>query len=231
MWTLIGTGVGAAWVYSVVATLAPQVFPASFVEHGRVGVYFEAAAVIVSLTLLGQMLELQRAFEHVGGDQGAARPGAEDCAAPARRRHRRGRAADARACRRPSARAAGREGAGRRRGARRPLERRRIHAHRGADAGREIGRATRLIGATINGTGSLVMRAEKIGAETVLAQIVQMVAQAQRSRAPMQRMADAVSFWFVLAVLAIAVATFVVWGLFGPEPVVGLRLRSTRLLC
>ena len=75
-----------------------------------------------------------------------------------------------------------------------------------------------MIGATLNGTGSLVMRAEKVGAETVLAQIVQLVAQAQRSRAPMQRMADKVAFWFVLAVLAVAVATFFVWGLFGPDP-------------
>jgi Cu+-exporting ATPase len=106
MWTLIGLGVSAAYGYSVVATLAPDLFPASFRMHGRVAVYFEAAATIVSLTLLGQLMEL-RAFADLGGHQGAARAGAEDRAPAARRRQRGGRAVAAGAGRRPPARAPG----------------------------------------------------------------------------------------------------------------------------
>ncbi len=153
MWTLIGTGVGAAFGYSVVATVAPGLFPASFREHGRVAVYFEAAAIIVSLTLLGQILELTRTLGHVGGAQGAARPGAEDRAAAAARRRRGGRSARARARRRPPARAARRESAGGRRGPRGPLERRRVDADGRADAGRKEAWRPAWSARRMNGTG------------------------------------------------------------------------------
>jgi Cu+-exporting ATPase len=217
MFTLIGIGVAAAFGYSVVATLAPDLFPASFREHGRVGVYFEAAAVIVSLTLLGQLLELRARSK----TSAAIKALLGLAPKTARRLNADGGEEDI------------------------PLEHvhvgDRLRVRPGekvpVDGVVEEGRSSidesmltgepvpvekvagdKAIGATINGTGSLVIRAEKVGSETVLAQIVQLVAQAQRSRAPMQRMADKVSFWFVLAVLAAAVATLLGWGLFGPEP-------------
>lgn len=217
MFTLIGIGVAAAFGYSVIATLAPGLFPASFRAHGRVGVYFEAAVVIVSLTLLGQLLEL-RARSKTGAAIKALLGLAPKTA---RRVSEDGSEADI------------------------PLEHvhlgDRLRVRPGekvpVDGVVEDGRSsidesmltgepipvekitgTKVIGATLNGTGSLIIRAEKIGSDTVLSQIVQLVAQAQRSRAPMQRMADKVAFWFVLAVLAVAVLTFFGWGLFGPEP-------------
>jgi hypothetical protein len=130
MWTLISLGTGSAFVYSVVATVAPQVFPASFVSMGHVAVYFEAAAVIISLTLLGQMLEGRRAVADLGGDQVAARSGAEDGAPHGGRWHRAGRAPGRRAGRRQAACAARREGARGRGGDRRQQRGRRIDAHR-----------------------------------------------------------------------------------------------------
>ncbi|MBQ4853630.1 heavy metal translocating P-type ATPase [Rhodanobacter denitrificans] len=217
MWTLIGIGVGAAFGYSIVATLAPDVFPESFHEHGRVGVYFEAAAVIVSLTLLGQLLELRarsktstalkallglapktaRRLRDDGGEEdvelGNVHVGDRLRVRPGEKVPVDGEVIEGRSLVDESMLT----------GEPVPVE-------------KSIGSS--VIGATLNGTGSLVIRAEKVGSATVLSQIVQLVAQAQRSRAPMQRMADKVAFWFVLAVLAIAVATFVVWGLFGPEP-------------
>ena len=216
MWTLVGIGVGAAFLYSVVATLAPQLFPASFHEHGRVGVYFEAAAVIVSLTLLGQLLEL-RARSRTGAAikalLGLAPKTArrinvdgseEDVALEHVQRGDRLRV-------RP--------------GEQVPVDGIVLEGSSHVDESMLTGepmpmqklRDDRVIGATLNGSGSLVMRAEQVGSATVLAQIVQLVAQAQRSRAPMQRMADKVAYWFVLAVLAVALLTFLGWGFFGPD--------------
>jgi Cu+-exporting ATPase len=217
MWTLIGTGVLAAYGYSVVATVAPGLFPHSFHDHGRVGVYFEAAAMIVSLTLLGQLLELK------ARSQTSAAIKALLGLAPktARRLRDDGGEEDV-------------DLAGIRIGDRlrvRPGEKvpvdgvvleGRSHVDESMLTGEplpvEKSMDAQVIGATINGTGSLVIRAERIDDDSVLAQIVQLVVQAQRSRAPMQRMADKVAFWFVLAVLAIAVLTFIGWGLLGPEP-------------
>jgi len=217
MWTLIGIGVFCAFVYSLVAALAPGLFPSSFREHGRVGVYFEAAAVIVSLTLLGQMLELRarsRTSLAIKALLGLAPK-------TARRIRQDGSEEDVSlADVHPGDRLRVRPGE------KVPVDGSVAEGSSSIDESMLTGESvpvekkegSRVIGATMNGTGSLVMIAEKVGAETVLSQIVQLVAQAQRSRAPMQRMADKVAFWFVLAVLAAAVVTFFAWGLFGPEP-------------
>ncbi|WP_296282251.1 heavy metal translocating P-type ATPase [Pseudoxanthomonas sp.] len=217
MWTLIGTGVAAAYGYSVVAVFAPQVFPPSFREHGHVGVYFEAAAVIVSLTLLGQLLELK------ARSQTSAAIRALLGLAPKTARRLRDDGTDEdielthihvgdRLRVRP--------------GEKVPVDGvvtdGRSHIDESMLTGEpmpvERSPGDRVIGATLNGAGSLVIRAEKIGSDSVLAQIVQLVAQAQRSRAPLQKLADRVSFWFVLAVLGAALATLMGWGFFGPEP-------------
>jgi Cu+-exporting ATPase len=217
MWTLIGIGVAAAYVYSVVATIAPGLFPAGFEAHGRVGVYFEAAAVIVSLTLMGQVLELKARSQ----TSAAIRALLGLAPKTARRLKDDGTDEDI-----PLTHVHVGDRLRIRPGEKVPVDGVVLEGRSSLDESMITGepvpveksQGDRLVGATINGHGSLVMRAEKIGSQTVLAQIVQMVAQAQRSRAPMQRMADAVSYWFVLTVMAIAVATFIVWGLFGPEP-------------
>jgi Cu+-exporting ATPase len=217
MWTLIGTGVGAAFAYSVVATVAPGLFPDSFREHGRVGVYFEAAAIIVSLTLLGQVLELK-----ARSSTSAALKALLGLAPKTARRLRDdGSEEDI-----PLTHVHVGDRLRVRPGEKVPVDGEVIDGRSSVDESMLTGEpmpvekapGARVIGATINGSGSLVMRAERVGSGTVLAQIVQLVAQAQRSRAPMQRMADRVSSWFVLVVLAIAVATFVAWGLLGPDP-------------
>ena len=217
MWTLIALGTGAAFVYSVVATAAPGIFPASFVSMGRVGVYFEAAAVIISLTLLGQMLELKARSQTsaaiktlLGLAPKTARrigPGGAEEDVPLSHIH----IGDLLRVR-P--------------GEKVPVDGVVVEGASSVDESMLTGeplpvrKATgdKVIGATLNTGGALVIRSERIGSETVLSQIVQMVAQAQRSKAPMQRMADVVAGYFVLAVVAVAVATFFVWGVFGPQP-------------
>ena len=217
MWTLIGTGVGAAFGYSVVATLAPDLFPAAFREHGRVSVYFEAAAVIVSLTLLGQLLELKARSSTSAAIRSLLRLTPKQ----ARRMQEDGSESDI-----PIADVLVGDRLRVRPGESVPVDGEVLEGHSSVDESMLTGEpipveklpGTALVGGTLNGTGALVMRAQTVGSATVLAQIVQLVAQAQRSRAPMQRLADKVSFWFVLGVLAIALTTFLVWGLFGPAP-------------
>jgi Cu+-exporting ATPase len=217
MWTLIGTGVGAAYAYSVVATLAPGLFPADFHEHGRVGVYFEAAATIVSLTLLGQILELRARSK----TSGAIRALLGLAPKTARRVEADGSEADV-----PLDRVAPGDTLRVRPGEKVPVDGTVVEGRSAVDESMLTGeplpvdKATgdRVIGATLNTTGALLVRADAVGADSVLAHIVEMVGNAQRSRAPMQRMADRAAGWFTLAVLAVAIATFVVWGLFGPSP-------------
>ena len=217
MWTLIGLGTAAAFIYSVVATVAPGVFPASFVSMGRVSVYFEAAAVIISLTLLGQILELK------ARSQTSAAIKSLISLAPktARRINADGIEEDV-----PLTHVHVGDTLRVRPGEKVPVDGIAIEGSSAVDesmlTGEPIPVAKRagdkLIGATLNTNGALVMRAEKIGSQTVLASIVQMVVQAQRSKAPMQRMADQVAGYFVVAVVSIALLTFLGWGLFGPEP-------------
>ena len=217
MWTLIGLGTGAAFVYSVVATIAPQVFPASFVSMGRVAVYFEAAAVIISLTLLGQVLELKARSQ-----TSAAIKSLLGLAPKTARRIR----ADGTEEDVPLSHVHVGDVLRVRPGEKVPVDGMVTEGSSAVDESMLTGEpmpvskrvGDKVIGATLNTSGALVMRSEKVGSATVLAQIVQMVAQAQRSRAPMQRMADLVAGYFVVSVVAIAVLTFFVWGFFGPEP-------------
>jgi P-type Cu+ transporter len=217
MWTLIGLGTGAAFVYSVVATIAPQVFPESFVSMGRVAVYFEAAAVIISLTLLGQILELRARSQ----TSAAIKSLLGLAPKTARRIESDGSEADV-----PLAHVHVGDRLRVRPGEKVPVDGVVLEGSSALDESMLTGEplpvskrvGDPLIGATLNTSGALVMRAEHVGAATVLAQIVQMVAQAQRSRAPMQRMADVVAGYFVVGVVAIALLTLVAWGLFGPEP-------------
>jgi len=217
MWTLIGLGTGAAFVYSVVATIAPQAFPASFVSMGRVAVYFEAAAVIISLTLLGQVLELKARSQ----TSAAIKSLLGLAPKTARRIRADGTEEDIKLTHvhvgdilriRP--------------GEKVPVDGVVIEGSSAVDESMLTGEplpvtkrvGDKLTGATLNTNGALVMRSERVGSGTMLAQIVQMVAQAQRSRAPMQRMADVVAGYFVVSVVTVALLTFFGWGLFGPEP-------------
>nr|WP_242392271.1 copper-translocating P-type ATPase [Anaeromyxobacter sp. SG63] len=218
MFTLIGLGVSVAYVYSVVAALAPGIFPASFRgPSGEVAVYFEAAGVITTLILLGQVLELRARSQTGAAIQkllGLAPRSArrlredgseEDVPLDAVQRGDRLRV-------RP--------------GEKVPVDGVVLEGHASVDESMVTGEpipvekrpGDRVVGATLNGTGALVMRAEKVGAETLLARIVAMVAEAQRSRAPIQKLADRVAGWFVPVVVLVAALTFTAWALAGPAP-------------
>jgi len=217
MWTLIALGTGAAFAYSVVATIAPQAFPALFMSMGRVAVYFEAAAVIISLTLLGQLLELRARAR----TSAAIRSLLELAPKMARRIAADGREEDI-----PLSHVHVGDLLRVRPGEKVPVDGVVTEGSSAVDESMLTGEALpvvkragdKLIGATLNTNGALVVRAERVGAATVLAQIVQMVAQAQRSKAPMQRMADVVAGYFVIGVIVVAVLTFFGWGVLGPEP-------------
>jgi Cu+-exporting ATPase len=218
MFTLIGMGVGAAYGYSVIATLLPGIFPASLrVEHGQPPVYFEAAAAIIILVLVGQVLELRARGQtssairslldlspplaHLVDDSGSERDVAlEQVQVGQKLRVRPGEKI--------------------------PVDGVVLEGQSAVDesmlTGEPIpvvkGAGSRVVGGTVNGTGSLLMRAERVGSETVLAQIVRMVSEAQRSRAPIQRLADRVAAFFVPAVISVSALTFVAWMIWGPQP-------------
>ncbi|MGH8784346.1 MAG: heavy metal translocating P-type ATPase, partial [Cupriavidus necator] len=217
MWTLIGLGTGAAFVYSVAATVAPELFPRTFVMHGRIAVYFEAAAVIISLTLLGQIFELRARSQ----TSAAIKSLLGLAPKTARRLNPDGSEEDI-----PLTHVHVGDLLRIRPGEKVPTDGVVTEGASAIDEAMITGEPVpvskrtgdHVIGATINASGSLVMRSEKVGAQTVLSQIVQMVAQAQRSKAPMQRMADRVAGVFVVVVVGIALLTFFAWGVFGPEP-------------
>lgn len=217
MFTLIGLGTGAAFIYSVVATIAPGLFPASFSMNGRVSVYFEAAAVIISLTLLGQILELKARSQTSAAIKSLLRLAPKT----ARRINSDGIEEDV-----PLVNVHIGDSLRVRPGEKVPVDGVVIEGSSAVDESMLTGEpipvtkreGDKLIGATLNSNGSLVMRADKVGSATMLAQIVQMVALAQRSKAPMQRMADTVSGYFVVTVVSSAILTFLGWGFFGPEP-------------
>jgi len=218
MFTLIGLGIAVAYVYSVIAALVPQIFPASFRDAmGNVPVYFEAAAVITTLVLLGQVLELKARSATsaaiktlLGLAPKTARRIAED-----------GSEHDV-----PLDQVKQGDRLRVRPGEKIPVDGVVTEGASTVDESMVTGEpipvekkaGDRVVGATVNGTGSFVMKAERVGSETLLAQIVQMVAEAQRSRAPIQKLADVVSGYFVPAVILIAIVTFIVWSVFGPEP-------------
>lgn len=217
MWTLIGLGTGAAFVYSLVATLAPGVFPDSFFSMGRIAVYYEAADVIISLTLLGQVLELKArsqtsaAIKSLLGlsPKTARRIGADGSEEDVPLTHV--HVGDLLRVR-P--------------GEKVPVDGVVVEGGSAVDESMLTGEPVpvskrvgdKVIGATMNTNGALVMRSERVGSETMLSQIVQMVVNAQRSKAPMQRLADVVAGYFVMVVVGIALLTFIAWGLWGPEP-------------
>jgi Cu+-exporting ATPase len=218
MFTLVAMGTGVAWLYSVVATVAPGVFPAAFRGHdGAVAVYFEAAAVITVLVLLGQVLEL-RAREQTSGAIRALL----DLAPKTARRVR----ADGSDEEVPLETVVVGDRLRVRPGEKVPVDGVLLEGRSSLDESMVTGESmpvtkeagAKLIGGTINQTGGFVMRADKVGRDTLLAQIVQMVATAQRSRAPIQRLADQVAGWFVPAVMLVAVLAFIAWDVWGPEP-------------
>ncbi|WP_018099152.1 copper-transporting P-type ATPase [Sinorhizobium meliloti] len=218
MFTLIAMGTGAAWVYSVVATAAPGLFPATYrSDGGAVAVYFEAAAVITVLVLLGQVLEL-RAREQTGG---AIRALLDLAPKTARRIEGEGNEVDV-----PLEAVAVGDRLRVRPGEKVPVDGKLIEGRSSVDESMITGESmpvtkeagAHLIGGTVNKTGGFVMEAGKVGRDTMLSRIVRMVGEAQRSRAPIQRLADEVSGWFVPAVIATAVAAFATWMWLGPEP-------------
>jgi len=217
MFSLIALGVGVAWLYSVVALLMPHVFPPAMRHEGRVAVYFEAAAVITVLVLLGQVLELRarsRTNAAIKMLLGLAPKTARVVRAD-------GTEEDI-----PLDRVQPGDTLRVRPGEKVPVDGTVLegvsHVDESMVTGEPIpvekGAGAKVIGATVNGTGALLMRAEKVGSDTLLAQIVHMVSEAQRSRAPIQKLADVVSGYFVPAVVLVAVITFIVWGIAGPEP-------------
>ena len=225
MFTLISIGVGAAFLYSLVATLAPGLFPATFKMHGMVPVYYEAAGVVVALVLLGQMLELR-----ARAATGKAIRALLNLAPKTARRI----AADGSETEVPLAEVMTGDRLRIRPGEAVPVDGRVIDGKSSVDESMLTGEplpivkeaASMLTGGTVNGTGSLVMEAQAVGSDTMLARIVKMVAEAQRSRAPIQAVADRISGWFVPLVILIAVATFLVWSLVGPEPRIGHALLN-----
>jgi P-type Cu+ transporter len=217
MFTLIAMGTGVAWLYSVVATLAPDLFPHTFRMGGAVAVYFEAAAVITVLVLVGQVLEL-RAREQTSGAIRALLDLAPKTALKVR--------ADGNDEEVSLDTVAVGDRLRVRPGEKVPVDGVLLEGRSSLDESMVTGESmpvtkeagAKVIGGTINQSGGFVMRAEKVGRDTMLAQIVQMVAQAQRSRAPIQRLADQVAGWFVPAVILVAVLAFIAWAMFGPEP-------------
>ncbi len=217
MWTLIGLGTAAAFIYSVVATVAPGIFPETFMSMGRIAVYFEAAVVIISLTLFGQILELRARSQ----TSAAIKSLLGLAPKTARRINKDGTEEDV-----PLTHVHEGDRLRVRPGEKVPVDGIVEDGASSLDESMLTGEplpvskrpGDKVIGATMNTSGALVIRAEKVGSATVLSQIVQLVAQAQRSRAPMQRMADQVAGYFVMAVVAIAIITLFVWGTFGPQP-------------
>jgi Cu+-exporting ATPase len=222
MFTLIAVGVGAAYFYSAVAVIAPGIFPQSFQSNGEVGLYFEAAAVITTLVLFGQLIEAKARSR-----TGQAIKALLGLAAKTAHRVRDGREEEISVDQiergdmlrvRP--------------GEKVPIDGVIVEGKSNIDESMITGEPMpvskgpddKVIGATLNQTGSFLMRAEKIGSETLLAQIVQMVADAQRTRAPIQKLADTVSGYFVPAVIAVAVITFVIWSILGPAPAMAYAL-------
>ncbi|HKP01876.1 MAG TPA: copper-translocating P-type ATPase [Chthoniobacterales bacterium] len=216
MFTLIAIGVGVAYLYSCAALLLPNLFPASMTHHGELGLYFEAAAMVTVLVLLGQVLEL-RARSRTG----SALRSLLNLAPPVARRVRNGNEEEVGLSEVRSG-----DHLRVRPGEKVPVDGTLIEGRTSVDESMITGEALpvekapgdKVVGGTLNNTGSFVMKAEQVGHETVLAQIVEMVSAAQRSRAPIQRLADTVAGYFVPAVLVVAVITFVVWAWIGPEP-------------
>jgi Cu+-exporting ATPase len=217
MWTLIGLGTSLAYLYSVVATLTPQVFPETYAMDGRVSVYFEAAAVIISLTLLGQIMELRAR----ASTSAAIRALLQLAPKTARRINADGSEEEIEIDSIISG-----DKIRVTPGEKVPVDGVVLEGQSTVDESMITGEpipvskrsGDRVIGATMNASGSLIIQAERVGNETTLAQIVNMVVQAQRSKAPMQRLADVVAGYFVVIVVSIAISTFFVWGLLGPEP-------------
>ena len=224
MFTLIGLGTGVAYVYSLIAVLVPEIFPAAFRgAGGHVALYFESAAVIVTLVLLGQVLELRAR----GQTSKAMRALLELAPKTARRLTDCGHEAEV-----PLDRIEAGDRLRVRPGEKVPVDGTILEGRSSLDesmvTGEPIpvdkGPGDTVTGATLNGTGSFVMRAERVGADTLLAQIVRMVGEAQRSRAPIQRLADQVAGYFVPAVVLVSVASFLAWSLWGPEPAMAYGL-------
>ncbi len=224
MWTLIGIGVGAAYLYSVVATLAPGIFPAAFRgPDGQVEVYYEAAAVIIALVLLGQVLEI-RARERTSGAIKALLG-----LAPKTARRVQDDGSDEEV---PLDQVAAGDHLRVRPGDKIPVDGEVVEGRSAVDESMLTGepvpvektKGDPVSGGTLNQSGSFILRAERVGGETMLAQIVQMVAQAQRSRAPIQSLVDVVASWFVPAVVGAAILAFVVWSIFGPAPAMAYAL-------
>jgi Cu+-exporting ATPase len=222
MFTLIAVGVGAAYFYSAVAVIAPGIFPESFRRHGEVDLYFEAAAVITTLVLLGQLIEGKARSR-----TGQAIKALLGLAAKTAHRVRNGQEEEI-----PADAIEKGDPLRVRPGEKVPVDGVIVEGQSNLDESMITGEpmpvtkgaGDKVVGATVNQTGSFLMRAERIGSETLLAQIVQMVAEAQRSRAPIQKLADTVSGYFVPGVISIAVITFIVWSIIGPAPAMAYAL-------